>query len=99
MAAVAIAHVTAKSCNLNAELVLMADGVVFVRCSATLVGRNTLALRQRNEQDSELRSHGVSLRENAHDVIGSRVRGDVVVRWLTLQQQVAHTSADEIGLM
>src|SRR5262249_27813054 len=99
MAAVAVAHVTTKSCNFDAKLVLVSNGAILPLLGSLDFQRRTLALGQWDEYDPKLRTDGVSLRKNPHNFVGSCVCGNVIVGRLAIQQQIAHTSADQIGLM
>ena len=54
---------------------------------------------ERNQHHSKLRAHGISFREDAHDFGWSRVGGDVIIRGFTPEQQVAYTSAHEVGFV
>ena len=45
-----------------------------------------------------MRADGVGFREEAHDIGGEGVGGDVVVGRLVAEQKVAHASADQKGL-
>ena len=52
-----------------------------------------------HQHDAEVRAHAAGPREQVHDAVGAGVGGDVVVLRLAPEQQVAHTSADQPGLV
>src|SRR6516225_7064319 len=54
--------------------------------------------RKRNQDYSELRSHGVRLGKDAHNFMRRGVGGDVVVGRLAAQQHVADTSPGKVRL-
>ena len=53
----------------------------------------------RHQHHSKLRAYCVGFREDPHHLVGRSIGGDVVVGGLAPQQQIAHTSADEVGLV
>lgn len=54
-------------------------------------------LRIGHQHDAELRSHGVGLGEDAHDLAGRGAGGNVIVAGLALEKQIADTASDEVG--
>ncbi len=52
-----------------------------------------------DQDDAEMRAHGKGLVEQGEHLIRRRAGGDVEVLRLAAQQQVAHTTAHEVGLM
>src|SRR6185437_8019754 len=58
-----------------------------------------LRFRQRHEHYAKLGAYRVGLREDAHDFLGGGVGCDVVIGGLAAKQEIAHASADEIGLV
>ncbi len=61
--------------------------------------RTRFIFRQRYQHHAKLRSHGKCLRKNFHHPLRDGVGRDIVVGGLATQQKIAHTSADEIGLV
>ena len=53
----------------------------------------------RNEHDAKLRAHRIGFRKNPHDLVWGGVSGNVVVGRFAAEEQVAHASANEIGLI
>ena len=94
MAAVAVADVTAESGDFD-RVGMTAGSMLAARDVASYVS----ALGFRDEYDSELSSHGISFREDAHDLLGRGIRGDIVVGRLASENQIAHTAAAQVGLM
>src|SRR5262249_49672386 len=99
VAAVAVAYVAAKGRYLYAELVLMPNGVSVRFLTVRGPKRFPLTFRQRYQHHAELRADGIGVGKDAHDLVGRGVGRDVVVSGLALEQQIAHTSANEISLM
>jgi len=52
----------------------------------------------RDQDYSELCSHGVGVRKNLHYLCGGCAGGHVVVGGLALEQKIAHASAGQVGL-
>ena len=52
-----------------------------------------------DDDDPELRSDGQAVRKELLDAIRRSIRRNVVIGRLALEQNIAHTPADEIGLM
>ena len=52
-----------------------------------------------DQHHAKMRTHRKGSREEREHLLGPRAGGDIEVLRLAAQQQVAHTSADEIGLM
>ena len=52
-----------------------------------------------HEHHTELRAHGITLRENAHHLIRRGAGGHVVIRRFTPQQQIADASTGKVGFM
>ena len=95
MAAVAVADVAAKGGDFD-------DGGVWA-ISCRDVARKRLPQAHLSQlwhqHHSELRAHCIGLRKDPHDFIRRGIGSDVVVGGLATQQQIAHASADEIGLV
>ena len=92
MTAIGVAHIRAKSRDLD-------DGGVTgegARRSTGERGRGAVVL-ERHEHHPELLPDGESLREDLHDLPRSSVGRNVVVGRLAAKQQVADTSAGEVG--
>jgi hypothetical protein len=83
MTAVRVADVGSKSCDLN--------GVALTR--------DALLFKDRDEHNSELCANGVCFGENPHDLFRDSIGGDVVVGWLTAEEQIAYAAAYKKGLM
>ena len=52
-----------------------------------------------NKNDAELRADSEAVGKKLHDALGSSVGGDVVIGGLAPEQEVAHTAADQQGLV
>ena len=52
-----------------------------------------------HDDDTELRADHQAVRENLRDALGSSIGGHVVIGRLAVEQNVAHTPADEVGLV
>jgi hypothetical protein len=83
MAAIRVADVGPKGCNLNG--VTLSGGALF--------------FRNREEHNSELRADGVCFRENPHDFFRASIGGDVVIGRFAAEEQIAYAPAYEIRLM
>ena len=55
-------------------------------------------LRHRHEHYAKLRTYGIGFGEDRHHLLRCGLGGDVIVLRLAAQQQIAHTSADQVGL-
>src|SRR6185312_7381220 len=82
MPAVRISTVAAKSCNFNGVVVAFAFWIIAA---------------DRNQHHAELRAPGESLRKDADHFMRRSGGGNVIVGGFAIEQQVAHTAADEIG--
>ena len=58
-----------------------------------------LALRNRYQYDSKLRTDRVGLGKDAHHVVWRGIGRDIVICGLAPKQQIAHASADQVGLV
>src|SRR5581483_5646818 len=96
MAAIAVADVAAKGSDLDYVGVL---GDLLVRNRRRVAGPSVGLLWQGNQHYTELRSDCVGFREDLHDLGWSRIGSHIVIRGLTGEQQVAHTSAAQECLM
>ena len=61
--------------------------------------RVAAVISHRHQHDSKLRAHRVGFGKDPHHLVGRGVGGDVVIGGLAAEQQVAHASADEVGLV
>src|SRR6185503_1562468 len=61
--------------------------------------RSSKFLRQRHQYDAKLRADGICFREDPHHLLGRGVGRNVPVGWLAPEEQVAHATAYEVGLM
>ena len=52
-----------------------------------------------DKDDAKVRAYGKGARKEVEDNIGSRAGGDVVVGGLTVEQEIAHAAAGEVGLI
>src|SRR6267142_5852330 len=52
-----------------------------------------------NQNHTEFRAHSQAAREKFLHALGTRVGGYIVIRWIAVQQDVAHASAHQVGLM
>jgi hypothetical protein len=53
----------------------------------------------RHQHDPKLGTHGIGFGEDTHHLVGSGVSGHVIVCGFPTQEQIAHTSADQVCLM
>src|SRR5690348_18411821 len=88
MAAVGVTDVAAEGGDLDAARVL---AVFAVTCFGRRFGGG-------HEHDSELLAYSVGFGENFHHLSRSRIRGDVVVLGLAIEQEIADAASGKIGL-
>ena len=93
MTAVAVQPIAAKRRNFNA----VAGGWWLV--TSCRVDRRSAQIVRRNQHHAKLRAHGISFGEYFHHFRWGGVGGHVVIRRLAAQQQIAHTSADQVSLV
>jgi len=89
MTAIGVADIGAEGCYLD-------DGNFLIRAYRRRAG---VVLRKRHQDYAKLRAYSESLREDFHYLLRSGIGGNVVVSGLAMQQQIAHASADEVGLV
>ena len=108
MATIGIADVAAKSGDLDALICALCPKSRVPRLRRIFAARSFVCarnnrfvfwLRNGHQHHPELRPDRISLREHAHDLIRRGIGRDVVIGGFASKQQIAHATADEIGLM